>query len=259
VDGSGSPLDALTGARRDRVNVLPSSGGPPPTSRAILSSWAWAVGGIAAASALARVEPSGLLRANLAGVAALLFVLVPDRVLRARGEGWTSYGVPWWGARDRRTWRAWGTGALTGLAVSALVLPAFAASLVAGARAAGLPLEFSLHLPPGLAMAAAIQLVAVAVPEELFYRGWMQTAWGRSGPSRRVLGAAIGPGFLATQALFAVGHLVSLAPLRLATFFPGFLFGWLRARTGGIVAPAVAHALANLLVLVLEASVRVAR
>ena len=100
-----------------------------------------------------------------------------------------------------------------------------------------------------------MQLLAVAIPEELFYRGWMQTAWGRSGPSRRVLGADIGPGFLATQALFAAGHLVTLQPWRLATFFPGLLFGWLRARTGGVVAPAVAHALSNLLVLFLEASV----
>jgi membrane protease YdiL (CAAX protease family) len=94
----------------------------------------------------------------------------------------------------------------------------------------------------------------VAIPEELFYRGWMQTSWSRSGPSRRILGAEIGPGFLATQVLFAAGHLVTLQPLRLATFFPGLLFGWLRARTGGVAAPAVAHALSNLLVLFLEAS-----
>jgi membrane protease YdiL (CAAX protease family) len=82
----------------------------------------------------------------------------------------------------------------------------------------------------------------------------MQTSWGRKGPSRTILGAEIGPGFLATQALFAAGHLVTLQPWRLATFFPGLLFGWLRARTGGVVAPAVAHALSNLLLLFLEAS-----
>ena len=47
---------------------------------------------------------------------------------------------------------------------------------------------------------------------------------------------------------------MTLQPWRLATFFPGLLFGWLRARTGGVAAPAVAHALSNLLVLFLEAS-----
>jgi hypothetical protein len=212
------------------------------------------VGGIGVASALAGLEPTGLLRANLAGLAALLFILVPDRSLRARGEAWQDYGLPWWGGRDARTWRAWGRGAAAGLAASLVILPLFAATLVGGARLAGIPAQFQPRLPPGFALAAAVQLLAVALPEELFYRGWMQTAWGRKGPSRTILGAAIGPGFLATQALFAAGHLVTLQPWRLATFFPGLLFGWLRARTGGVVAPAVAHALSNLLVLFLEAS-----
>jgi len=209
---------------------------------------------IAAASALAAVEPTGLLGRNLAGVAALLFVLVPDRRLRARGEDWAAYGLPWWGAGDPRTWRAWGRGIAVGAGVSAVVLPLFAVALLGVLRLGGVPAAIEPRLPPGLLLAAAVQLVAVALPEELFYRGWMQTAWGRSGPARRVLGAEIGPGFLATQALFAAGHLVTLQPWRLATFFPGLLFGWLRARTGGVVAPAVAHALSNVLVLVLDAS-----
>ena len=135
-----------------------------------------------------------------------------------------------------------------------MVLPLFVVALLGVLRLSGVPPAFEPRLPPGLLLAAAVQLVAVALPEELFYRGWMQTAWGRSGPARRVLGAEIGPGFLATQALFAAGHLVTLQPWRLATFFPGLLFGWLRARTGGVVAPAVAHALSNVLVLVLDAS-----
>ena len=42
--------------------------------------------------------------------------------------------------------------------------------------------------------------------------------------------------------------------LRLLPVFPGLLFGWLRARTGGIAAPVVAHALSNLALRFLEAS-----
>jgi membrane protease YdiL (CAAX protease family) len=143
--------------------------------------------------------------------------------------------------------------------VALVVLPAFALALLGAARLAGLPAVLEARLPAGLAAAAAAQLLAVALPEELFYRGWMQTSWARRGPGRRVLGATLGPGFLATQALFAAGHLVSLQPWRLATFFPGLLFGWLRARTGDVVAPAVLHALSNLLVLVLDASLGATR
>lgn len=209
---------------------------------------------MALASALAAVEPTGLLRANLAGVAALLFVLVPDRILRARGEGWGAYGFPGWGMRDPRTWREWGRGAAWGLAVSAVVLPAFAGALVLWLRATGRVAVIVPQVPDGLAFAAVTQVLVVAAPEELFYRGWMQTAWARHGASRKLLGAPVGPGFLATQALFAAGHLVTLDPYRLATFFPGLLFGWLRARTGGVAAPIVAHALSNLLVLFLRAS-----
>jgi membrane protease YdiL (CAAX protease family) len=101
------------------------------------------------------------------------------------------------------------------------------------------------------------QLLVVALPEELFYRGFMQTAWSKTragGRTRRVLGAELGPGFLRTQLLFALGHLVVLQPWRLATFFPGLLFGWLRARTGGLAAPVLFHALSNLLMMTLEAS-----
>jgi membrane protease YdiL (CAAX protease family) len=69
-----------------------------------------------------------------------------------------------------------------------------------------------------------------------------------------VLGASLGSGFLATQALFAVGHLVVLQVWRLGTFLPGLLFGWLRERTGGLAAPVLFHALSNLFIAVLEAS-----
>ena len=154
-----------------RIAPATHTGGPPPTTRELLLSWGLVVGGIGAASALAGVEPTGLLRGNLAGLAALLFILVPDRILRARGEGWEGYGLPWWGVRDPRTWRAWGRAAAAGLAVSLVVLPLFAVLLLGGARLAGIPATFEPRLPPGFALAVAVQFLVVALPEELFYRG----------------------------------------------------------------------------------------
>ena len=242
----------------------------PPAPRQLVATWATAIGLLAVASAVSLLEPTGLLEGNLAGVAALLFVVLPDRRVRARGERWEAYGLPWWGHSDRRTWRAWGRGALWALAVCAAVFPLFFLAFLAFARLLPeLPPEWARllapygaaadprpRLPGGFALLALTQLLVVALPEELFYRGWMQTSWAASDPSRkvRILGADLGRGFLATQALFALGHLVRLQPWRLGTFFPGLLFGWLRARTGDLAAPVLVHALSNLFIAVLEAS-----
>ena len=243
---------------------------PSPTPRELVATWAKVIAGLAAAKLLSLVDPTGLLGANLAGVAAFLFIAVPDRTLRARGEDWDAYGLPWHGLTDGRTWRAWGRGAAVAAAVAAAVFPVFAAGFAAYAALlpalppglahalapyGGAP-RLAPRLPDGLAVLVPVQLLVVALPEELFYRGFMETAWARAAPARgvRVLGARLGAGFLWTQVLFAAGHLVVLQPWRLGTFFPGLLFGWLRERTGSIAAPVVLHALSNLFIATLEAS-----
>jgi membrane protease YdiL (CAAX protease family) len=56
----------------------------------------------------------------------------------------------------------------------------------------------------------------------------------------------VGPGLLATAAIFAVGHLATVQlPARLAVFFPALIFGWLRSKTGGIGASVGFHAFCN--------------
>jgi membrane protease YdiL (CAAX protease family) len=92
------------------------------------------------------------------------------------------------------------------------------------------------------------QVLVIALPEEMFYRGYLQTALDRVRPARvRVLGAQLGVGVLISSAIFALGHLATqLDPARLSVFFPSLLFGWLRVRTGGIGASVFFHALCNL-------------
>jgi membrane protease YdiL (CAAX protease family) len=263
----------IPGARETTVAVSsPSHIARPPAlrRRTLVAIWAKAIVGLAVAKVVSLVEPTGLLAANLAGVAAFLFIALPDARLRARGEGWDAYGLPWEGLGDPRTWRAWGRGAAVALGVAAVVFPLFA--LTFGAYAALLPAlpaalaralapyagapRFAFRLPDGVAVLALVQLLVVALPEELFYRGFVQTAWARTAPERgvTVLGARLGAGFLWTQVLFAAGHLVVLQPWRLGTFFPGLLFGWLRARTGSLAAPVILHALSNVFIATLEAS-----
>jgi CAAX protease family protein len=250
--------------------VTPPDPSAPERPRTLVVTWAKAIALLALAKGIALVEPTGLVGANLAGVAAFLFIALPDARLRARGEGWQGYGAPFHGLRDGRTWREVGRGALQGLLACAVVFPVFALGFAAYARALphlppglahlvapyGGAARLALRLPDGLPLLAVVQVLVVALPEELFYRGWMQTSWARAAPDRgvRVLGARLGAGFLWTQLLFAAGHLVVLQPWRLATLVPALWFGWLRERTGGLTAPVVAHAASNLLIKVLEVS-----
>lgn len=98
-------------------------------------------------------------------------------------------------------------------------------------------------------------LLVVALPEEAFFRGYVQSALDeRWGTPHFLLGARVGWAFVATSALFALGHLLATPyPARLAVFFPSLLFGWLRNRTGGIGASVLFHAICNVVAAVLAA------
>ena len=110
--------------------------------------------------------------------------------------------------------------------------------------------SFAWALPDDVVNMLMGQLLVVALPEEAFYRGFLQSAlegrWRHH--QRTILGAKVGPGLLLSCAIFALGHYLTIAhPARLAVFFPALVFGWLRARTGGIGASVVFHAACNML------------
>jgi len=101
----------------------------------------------------------------------------------------------------------------------------------------------------------AVQLVVVALPEELFFRGFLlEMLERRFPPRRRWKGGGIGLALVISAAMFAVIHLPKEGydPRQLATFFPGLLFGWMRSATKSILASTVTHAGSNILVHVLD-------
>ena len=99
-----------------------------------------------------------------------------------------------------------------------------------------------------LVLLALTQLVVVAIPEEVFFRGYLYSRLEQRWPSRRrFLGAPVGASLLVSSALFALGHvLVDFNPQRSAVLFPALVFGWMRARSGSIAPGALFHALCNL-------------
>ena len=133
------------------------------------------------------------------------------------------------------------------LVLAAIVFPLFV-PMYRGFH--GLSRPFSWHSPREPVDFVLSQLIAIALPEEALFRGYFQTRLEDVFPARvRMLGATLSPRALSCQALlFALLHfLVGFSPARLAVFFPGLLFGWIRARRGGIGAAVWFHAMCNLL------------
>ena len=201
-----------------------------------------------------------------------LFMYVPVWVLAWRGDDPDRYPltVPLWEAPSAHLpalalvakvvalilvpyvlgyhlWQTWGVPTVLGVACDAGVEAACVTWKTPVPR---------FRLPPDVVMLALYHLVFVALPEELFYRGYIQTrldeVWP---PSWTVFGARVGPGLLVTCVIFAVGHsIVQFQYWHLAIVFPSLIFGWMRAKTGDILAGAWFHAFCNVSVAILDAS-----
>lgn len=205
----------------------------------------------------------------------VLFMWAPVWALRRRGEDPDRYPLALPGLGEGREWLAaarWGLGIGVLIAVPyvavyhlwqtqlfpellqvACDLDVRGACREARRAAAFAP---SWRLPDEPWKLVAYHLFFVAIPEELFYRGYMQSrldeVWA---PRWRIAGAMLGPGWLATCVLFAFGHsLVMFQWWHFAIIVPSLAFGWLRARTGGVLAGAFFHAWCNVLVAFLDAA-----
>ena len=118
------------------------------------------------------------------------------------------------------------------------------------------PTSWSDWSSGGVVMVLLSEVLLVAVPEEVFHRGYLMSALeARWPPRHRLLGVRIGFGAVVSSAIFAVGHLVGDMRIdRLATFFPALLFAWIWRRSGSLWAAIIFHAASNLLMQVLLAS-----
>jgi membrane protease YdiL (CAAX protease family) len=95
----------------------------------------------------------------------------------------------------------------------------------------------------------ATHTLGVALPEETFYRGYVQPCFERRWqPRRTVFGVPFGRAAILAAALFALGHFLGeWNPLRFGPFFPALLFAWQRNATGSVVGAIAYHAACNIL------------
>jgi hypothetical protein len=198
----------------------------------------------------------GFVGTHLTEIYAVLFLVIPHLWSRRTG-----FPIPDFGALPR--------GLLWGVGVTVVVCALFALGydLYFRALCAGdLPVwnlgrdcralhEFRFPGWQATGHLFLIHAIAVALPEEYFYRGFLQPLILRAptlaamSSTRRLAIAVV------LQAIcFAVGHaLVDFNFMRAAVFFPGLLFGALAAGSGGLWAPILCHAAANVLSETLEA------
>jgi hypothetical protein len=176
-----------------------------------------------------------------------LWFLIPFALITLRGRDYAAYGLDL-SARSRWGGLGFHAAMVFGIFVPYLLGHIGLARMVHGSR-------FALTLPDHFGGLLIEQLLGVALPEEFFFRGYLQSQFNRSFSRRlSVFGAPCGVGLLLAAALFAACHVPLGGPGQLIVFFPGLWYGWLRERTDSVVIPTVYHALSNVLLRVVVVS-----
>ena len=111
----------------------------------------------------------------------------------------------------------------------------------------GQQLHFNFTLPDNFLWLFFTNLLIVALPEEIFYRGFLQTRFLKIWP--------LGKTILLTSLLFALAHFIGENNfLRLLPFFPALVFSALAYYSKSLMGAIIYHALCNVFSAVLQSS-----
>ncbi|MGB9735070.1 MAG: myxosortase family intramembrane protease [bacterium] len=142
---------------------------------------------------------------------------------------------------------------LRALLVAIIIFPLYIAAFYLYNRyVLGLNMDFQgtkLVHQPGLLLFVLNNLLMVAIPEEVFYRGYIQSELKQCDRKKiMLLGTEIGYSFLSVNIMFAIGHIILIPNItRLSVFFPGLVFSWLREKDDNIAGAIIFHWLSNVL------------
>ena len=102
---------------------------------------------------------------------------------------------------------------------------------------------------PDIGRVIFYQLLLIALPEEFYFRGYVQPALNAVfKPRWNILGVQLGWSWILTAVIFAIAHsIITYQWWHFAIFFPGLVFGWLKERTGALTAPIFFHAASNII------------
>lgn len=165
----------------------------------------------------------------------LLLVIPLGPTLRGQARP-DSVGFPVPGLRDL----------LPGLVASLVLLPLFHLAVSRGLWPSP---PAGLRVPPSAMLSfSLIHMLEVVLPEEIFFRGYLQPAWaGARGP--QLLGIRWHAGVWLQALAFGLVHVAAYGtPAAMDRALPGVAFGYLRERTGNVWSSAVLHLACNLYV-----------
>ncbi len=172
---------------------------------------------------------------------AVLFLYIPMFFLIFKKKRTRAYGIDKTGMRK---------GIIRALILGLIIFPLYSAGFYLYMRYyLNMRILFSIGAPMQILKFALDDLLMVAIPEEVFYRGYLQSELRKYDKTYlRVFGVNIGPSFIIVNILFAAGHLIAITNVsRMAVFFPGLVFSWLREKDDNIAGSVVFHWLSNVL------------
>jgi len=174
----------------------------------------------------------------------LVWIYLPIAILMRTRRDFSRYGL---------TTANLGGNAALAVAVAAIVIPLFVLGYYVF-HGAVLSRDIQPAFGWNTLLGAVTQLVVIAFPEEIFFRGYVQSRLDDLFEKRwSVLGTKIGWSIVLTSLIFAAGHVIIRPhPFRAFVFFPSLLFGWMRERSGSVTSSGIFHGIANITVLILE-------
>ncbi len=181
----------------------------------------------------------------------ILFMYAPVVLCNWRGVDSWDYPLALPAFDDREAWL--GALKLNAVVIGLVAVPWFVGYHLYQTQIFGFEFEGTWPVDP--IRLIGYHIFFVAIPEEFFYRGYIQSRLDELWEPRwEILGGVVGPGLLVTCVIFAFGHsIVVVQWWHFAIIFPSLVFGWMRARTGGVIAGAMFHAWCNITVSTLDA------
>jgi membrane protease YdiL (CAAX protease family) len=189
-------------------------------------------------------------------VAFLFQVFVPIWLIEREGNTLAEYKIALPRQGGKLDWQAIGIDfrrvLLFSLVSLALFFAGYHALQMFFANQNGMTAHFSFALPDNFLNFSIASIAVVALSEEIFYRGYLQTQLLKRCPAVQWPVVLV---FVVTNVFFALGHFIGDYHFdRLLPFFPGLLFSYLVFRSRSIFGAVLFHGLCNIFAEVLRES-----